>query len=438
MSSEPTMRDLFIGRVGFDIPLYEVSSWSNSGGQTQITGRIGFNSPLLKVPDAITARQQLLALLDNPDEPVVPLRYPPDPTLDGFYYVDDVKVSLDASNEAPYDEGRWRFEIALRGQRSQAPILEITHIGNVRTNAHAITSGDPLNGFPTSAEMFFDSSGFQQLIRTGDTGAMSVGIAFVGYGAAARFRARCSVDPANFYVGAATIERSTDSGTTWRNVVGRQVALSDVTAGGGNGWRISNNLVRVRSATTAGNLPGIGVSHHDGTQWETEKIYRLDPALAGNTYSMAPGAVILRNTPEMVTVRMCASLNNTANYSGAAYIDLSLARGDRIVRGVISSQLALLWIVVRNTAEASTAITPGGVRATANDAGGNRFVLLTSKAKSNDLVNGGIQMSAPTTQFDFGIGTSIGGSGAAGGETTDHIAEQYWWAGNLKQRVVTR
>lgn len=426
MSGEPTVRDLYIGRVGYDIPLYEVSQWTNSGGQTQITGRIGFTSPANKVADAITARQQLLDLLDNPDEPAVPLRYAPDPTLDGYYVVDDVKVSLDASSESPYDEGRWRFEIALTPfATAAAPIAEITVQGSLRSgDLAALTAGYPVVAFPSTAtEPFIDAitGAYVVASRTSEDGAITIGLGSLP--GPLIFRARAGITPAAWYTAACKIEH----GSPLRQVIGRRVSPAPAT------WRISNGLVRV-----SGSLTALTVSAFDGSTWDP-----ISWTIATNsgTFPLGPitAVVVLRNSPECVSVRLVAATSPVVGsaFPGRCYVDLTLYAGDRLLYGSLTSDTSFNWSVKRSTAEAGTTFGVIAQTATSTDAQGNRYQAMTYATHTNDGTQGGFSVTAKF-QFDFALTAIVNFATAPVQDGQSSLITQYSWAGSQIRRLAAR
>jgi hypothetical protein len=152
---------------------------------------------------------------------------------------------------------------------------------------------------------------------------------------------------------------------------------------------------------------------------------------------------VLRNSVEEAVIRL--SLATSGGPAAGLYnLDLRLRRGDLLVRlYATTTGPATLWKLARDTAEAATAITfgavtLGGIRATADDADGLRYVMLTyeTAAPVSDLVNGVLTQGALSTTADFGIGASIGSAGVPDDPTS--LAQQYLAAQAEAQRVVAR
>lgn len=155
---------------------------------------------------------------------------------------------------------------------------------------------------------------------------------------------------------------------------------------------------------------------------------------------------ILRNDPEETIIRLSVATSQ-GNVAGILYLDLSLRRGDRLVRlYVTSSSLNYVFRLARDTTEAATAITYaavtlGGIRATNADGDGNRYVLLSYQAAApvNDLANGAITQGGAALVADYAIGSEVAGANAQVGiDDAASLARQYLAAQVEEQRVVVR
>ena len=143
---------------------------------------------------------------------------------------------------------------------------------------------------------------------------------------------------------------------------------------------------------------------------------------------------VLRNDTEQVSIRLSYGFAG----SDAPTLDVSLRRGARNVQCFWSRpESSAAYGVFRASVEAATAIT-GGIRATSNDAGGNRYVLSTPSAKTNDLTKGGMYLSSGATSFNFMIGMEVGGSSATNDETAQNQVYQYMAARSHTLRYVGR
>lgn len=187
-------------------------------------------------------------------------------------------------------------------------------------------------------------------------------------------------------------------------------------------WQLTNGLVMA----VPGPEPGqITVLSWSGSAWESPT--ELNLTIAAVSLSDFSGVSILRNSPEATTIRL-----NVATTAETAFgnLDLTVRRGDRNVLGVLRL-LGAAGLAVGVTG-AFTSIT-GAVRQTANDDDGNRAVLSSAAGTLSTAGGGGAASTVSGTVLDFGLGHEIGGSGAAGIETAQSLANQY--AAFVSERV---
>jgi hypothetical protein len=77
------------------------------------------------------------------------------------------------------------------------------------------------------------------------------------------------------------------------------------------------------------------------------------------------------------------------------------------------------------------------VVASANDASGNRYVVITPRSFTAMTTVGGITASAATRR-DFALGAVVGGSAAPSGDAASAMTAQYLTAMGLEDMVVVR
>lgn len=164
------------------------------------------------------------------------------------------------------------------------------------------------------------------------------------------------------------------------------------------------------------------------------------------TFTGINSLTVLRNSVEETSIRLSLATSVGAT-AGIITADLSLRRGDRLVRLYLqSTNLSLTFKLARDSTEAATAITYGtvtlgGIRATTNDGDGNRYILLSVQRASpvNDLVNGAITQGAAGLMADYAIGSEVGGSTATFGlDDATTVAKQYLAAQSESQHIVAR
>lgn len=416
---------LTIGRCGLDVTHDNVQSIDDSGDRVQIQGWLYTSS----LADVKVLRQQLLGHVDNPDEPVVPVTWSSDSTLDGFYRVTGASVGAQYE-QRNYDNFIFPFSVDLERVHGTtvACIAEAIQTVALRTNSYGITTASwvalPFVQSFTPLTAFIRNSTTTVALQTARLGESTMYTA----DAAALFPGSASaqivVPPSEWYTGACRVE----VGSSFRKAVGRDI-VNDLT-----NWRISNGMVRISANVTTGSQ--LDVQWHNGTSWSTTKSFEVTYGGAAYTgYGVAPRSVhILRNSPERVTVRVTVNV---------IAIDLSVRRGSRTVEvgiAVVDGISTLAHGVKRTSVEAATALT-GGIRATSNDGDTNRYVLSAggSGAITTDLVNGRMYLSgAAAVSWQFGIGSEIGGSGAAGLSTAQSQVYQYMAVWNETMRVVSR
>jgi len=398
----------------------------DAGSLRQRGDEVSFDSMIVgSSVDEMKARvQQLRGLMDNVDETVFPFTWSEDSTFDGFYT--DIRVDV---SDAPvmYTTGACPFSITMR-RVAVNPTFEIVASYVERTNSSSMGAGAarPALAIPYAGNEYGWSGATNRETRTvGDGSASSIWWQQNGNAApVASSFLRWSASAASFYVGAASVEVS--HGGTFYPVHGNAVA-GDAT------WRLSNGLLRISKGSTTGNLK---VEAYDGTSaWDSIE-YRF--GAAGSLFAQAlSGFVVLRNTPECCVVRF---LSSTAGAGvDTQYVTLTLHRGAYYVECTQHSitGTAYAHMVERATAEAATAVT-SGIRATANDAAGNKYLLFSTVATTNDLVQGRIQATASQVVWSFMIGIVINGAATYVYNTETQTRYQYGIPVTASQRVVVR
>lgn len=194
--------------------------------------------------------------------------------------------------------------------------------------------------------------------------------------------------------------------------VGRDVVLDPAD------WSLDNDVVLIRPATGGRSF---ALWAWDGSGWDiTDWNVSVTGATSGAITSW-DSASIVRNDYELVTLRLVRS----AVGGGRLSLDLTVRRGSRVVETYLQSSLAgtKAWYLAVAAAGSNPA-SSGYVTGTANDAGGNRYLITSAKAFTAQTVQGGLSASATTT-LDAGIGTVLGGSSAVAGDQAANLRDQY-------------
>ncbi len=428
-----------IGRAGLTLPLNGPMSVVNKGGLLATHGLqyitlSGSAGPLSPVSDIVRLRDQLLGLDGNPDETVVPVIVDSEPRLTGYYRLIGVAVTTDPAVLA---KGWLRFTLDLEQVAGFASpmfesiltgaLLSPNAVGAVAADAFYFHAVPLVNAWPTSLTEYF--AGATTLYYRGIAPVQPPWLNVFGLATPPPTAAHYSIPPNLYYLGAATFEQ----GGSLQPVVGRQLVQPDYV-----NWRLSNGMLRVTPSGGA-----LLVSHwdHVAVAWTTAKSYSFS-ATTGGAFTGFSGIAVLRNAPEEVCIRLTMIPSNAS--VTRYFMDLSLRRGDRQVRGYITSDNADAYVVARTAAEAATAITYGavtlgGIRATSNDGDGFRYVLLSyQQAVTSDLVNGKLTQTVAAKSFDFSLGGEVRGSAAPAPDRAVDIAKQYLAAQSEKMLVVAR
>lgn len=399
-------------------------------------------------------RQQLLGLVDDTDDPIVPVTWSTDATLDGYYRVTGASVDHIGPTSVP----RAGFAVTLEAiSGATAPLVELDASAVVRTNGLGATSGEPA----AIAVAYHESASTYDSLTSGGTGLVARagedGDVYVA-GQLSPFTrvTNCFPSIADRYSGCCKLE--VNFGGTWYPMIGQQVPASAA----GN-WRISNSLVRFTYASYAGDgadlYGGLQVEVWDSGAWRdtvTMKFGTWDGAAftdgtwvggggIGST-SLPDGSIaaapprVLRNSPETVTLGFYKANTGTQFVSldmGAMFCTLTsraIGAVQPMLRPVGSETAAGVGVGAIWTSD------PARQRST-NDANGNRYWIGYTPVSSATTQNGGIRHGANITSgtpVTFGIGVVLDGSSAATGNTGLDLAEQYVGQAAWRQRVVVR
>jgi hypothetical protein len=377
--------------------------------------------------------QQVLGLVDNEDEEVVPVTWSQDATFDGFYRVSS--VSVPNSPIRIRDGIVLNCSITLERLRGYAnPYFEVTTQAVVLTNGHSITTPTTVVGYNVA----LTSSYFRPDLRPSLTGVSTANrhdeigqgtdISQV-YRLAAPLTAtqfRFAGNPARYYYGACKIEIK--YGSTWYVAIGRQVPGPLTT------WRLTNGSIRFTFAS--GQALAVEIWSSTSVSWESAPTGALHAIDTSGTFAPAHDAdtaiwlqpEILRNGPEHVIVRVNGSSRS---------FTYSLQRGAYLMRCSWTDATAVKYGFAFNGTVAMTALT-GGAYQTSNDANGNRMVFGTAAARTNDLVNGKTYVTTAATTGSLFVGMELDGSSANAANVASALVDQFIGATSWSQRVIVR
>lgn len=345
-----------------------------------------------------TARRlkgELLAMVGQ----VVPVVWTRDSTVDGWWRLDSVEVAPRIVTDDTFTVG-WSVGAVRRGRPGEVE-FESRRAGAIVPNDHAL-AGERWHAPPVGASGYSTgASAPSKVVRTADGG---LGVD-VYRGLPDDVDPIWGATPDGFYAAAAQLLSA-----------GLPVGGVDVVADLAASWTLDNGLIRVSKSADA--TATLDVEHFTGGAWHT-KTY--DVQQDGNTITDLLAVTVKRNDPSEVVVRLLADPAGGA--IGRTVLDLSLRRGARHLSCLLQRHAAATLKVQRHTAEAATDIA-GGIRATNDDADGDRYIIASSKTVAKGLTQGSISKTA-VTLFDFAIGVEADGSLAQAGDVAADVINQY-------------
>lgn len=430
------MSELTIGRVGLDVAITRVAEWrevrGNEAQDITVSGFLRSSS----VANTMNLRTQLLGQTNS----LVAVTYDDDPYLNGFFWLAEATVgTIPASYMGA---GMFPFEATLIRLGTAARIeLQSLITFTVLDNNHGIDQweNEAFHALPGTHYLYNGNANLGSVARTTETGTVRVyrQIQIVAGPTINPPDPIWSIDPDDFYDGAAYIK-----------VDGNIQTGLDVPHEPGD-WELGNGLIKVTPAGTASRL---NVAQWDTSAYATAKSYTFtfdDDGAGGSAPIEVPAHkafAVIRNDPECVIIRLISD-NATTGGANAHYFDLTMRRGAAFV--------VVYWNytwpggtsdlkVVRSSTEAASTVTPTGasgavgIRATSNDADGNRYVMGTRHTHTADTTNGGMTRSNASNTFHFFLGSEINGSSASSGNAAADLCLQYLGWVSEKVRAVLR
>lgn len=402
-----------VGRLVLDGP---ISAHTHATGEVTLEGLACHGS----LVHAVWFREQLAALADNPDEPVVPVSTPGG--WQGYGMVLGASVEPLAMSEG-YQ--RWTVTVAPV-RNAKTPQVESAMLLFLRSNSHSLTQAGYVHGVPgpaTSYSWLPHAGSIVQVVRTTDPvspAARDVIYRAVGNANGAS-EASWSVPPADYYAGGCYAQALV--GPDWAPLVGRQ----SLPAGR---WRISNGLVRA-GVDDAGrfSLDWYRPDHagdHDG--WTPPQLWRLrrtnTPAVSN--WAAWTAAELTELSAHKVTVRLTGRATD-----GMASVWMSIRRGTRTVAFYVDQDLpspSPAWDPEGDV----TGITDGTYYAqgpTIPDAGGLRWLYMTPGTFTISAAGTMVPAGNPAT-LAWGVTATLTGEALAAAT----VARE--WYTPISERVV--
>jgi hypothetical protein len=378
-----------LGRLALREALSAASETGSASGRTmKITGQEAI--PGLTVAQLAAAQDDLPGMVGS----VVPVRFTDKSDRNGYYQVTDAQADL-MNWTGELVTCTWSTTLLRIGTDTEVDLESRLTGASARNNSFAAT-GERTHSPPIGHYAYWSGPTQPSVVtRTGSDGAQ---IVYRGLPVTANARWGCTVG--NYGNGRC---RFVDGNTLERAGINFSVA--------GSGWNINNGLIQVKPGTGV-----LSVGSWTAGAWAAKT---WDILIGGTSLGVPTTATVLRNEYETTVVRLLW----TQAAPGRVTADLTIRRGSRLVELYIQPEFSSTIKVVRQVTEAGTAGT-GYVRATANDAGGNRFVVGSAKTFTNDLTLGGISVTSAVT-LDAFIGVELAGSSAVSGDQAAQLYAQY-------------
>lgn len=399
------MGALTIGRVGLDVDMDHMAAWEERKGfneeQTVFRGFLKSTS--------IEFTKYLRAELLEQQGAFIAVTYSGDDFFDGFYILTD--VFIDTIQNSYLGAGLFPFEISLYRIGS----LASTELQSL------ITAADIDNDFGSTPQYWHAVPPGTLSYNAGpDASATEYARESVDGNVAfyvnvqASWDPTWSIEPASYYLAASEI---------WyrdRLRAGLLIPENDPT-----NWYITNGLIEVRAATFQGSSNGqIELRPYDGTQWDSWLAFDFwhDDT---NEIPSWHFFTILRNTPELVTVRLMRDARPITS-SSIHTMDISLRRGSHYASFVWTYTSSHAGSIRRAATDAAT--RPGGNASYIYDAStneGHRWILGAPREFIEDETNGRITFDVEERVHPFWIGFVINNAANDSGDGPADLTRQY-------------
>lgn len=391
-----------IGRVVLNESAIRPFDESQSGDERTVTlSGILFNNSTLSLSAIKDLHDDILGLPLS----LVPVSFGDKSDRNGYYTVLSAKSAIVNLAYQSVIQLTWSIDLKREGNDQEIDIE--TRLSGPANRLNDFTlSGSRWLGIPVGATGFLaGSSTPSQVVRTTPDGVVPL---FTGIPETVN-SVRYQCDIADYFKGRVMVTSD-----------GRERAGMGILLGSTN-WELSNGLISLTARAS-----GFAFAYYNAGVWETAKDWNF---LLGGVTVTAPTAVsVIRNEFELVTLRLM--WNRTP--SGRIVADVTLRRGSHFVDMVLKSNTAGTLELRRATAEAGTTAS-GFVRATSNDAQGDRYVVGSARTFTANTGTGGLS-KASTTRLDVMLGIEMNGTTAIAGNAGADLMAQY--LGSPSQTVV--
>lgn len=348
-------------------------------------------------------RDELRATAES--EALIAIAWTVDGNIDAFYRVEDGSVGL-VSLTSTTGAVVYSFRLMLIGRESETRLQSALTGKDLSADVAYTPTDDGLVTPPPDAREFLPASA--ATVRDLSSG----GTIRVRRDVPAAANPSWSSAPDVYYTGACKI------------IVDSQVRCGERCPNTPQDWSMDNEIVRV--SDSGGADGSLTVEHWDGTDWRAETLNIRDGgADVGDWDSIG----IIHNLPERTTIRLAGSRSGTTK--GRITLDLTIRRGDRNVKAILSSDDNSTALEARMNVAATTTGAPDGVikRASA-DGQGHRWMLGSQDTVTQDTANGAITKT--DYRLPFVVSKIIDSAAPDTGDSDDDLWEQY-----MENRVET-
>jgi len=422
---------LTIGRLGVSTAnggdgrtLEEPFYWSANGRDVTIQGihKAANDSDATWFHESIAALDPSM----SPDEPDIPVTSSTVSTLNGYY-----SVTSASSRIPPGSQGTGHLLVEWQVSMRRGRDWRLPRVEQTSTIAGIVQSG----GAATADAMLTlpgDASHLSQLYGVRYTRTAETGTAQLSYSAGATvsgfygtYRKSWNIVPASYYKAGAYI---TDTSRTYGTAIGRRDFATVTHPIVGNGL--------VRCSVDSSNPSQFTVANWNGASWNTGRAFTFYNASISYGFQATSATVLRNNSAECIVRYSGRFISGTTIYSGVN-VDVSVSRGDRLVRFYTSADLTNTWQIRCVTGTACTAVT-GGLRSTST-INSEYQVMLCDYTPGVDLVNGRIPDTAylPALKRYFAVGWTSGGSTSSTPDGAAPLVLQGFFANTTALRVVT-
>lgn len=418
---------IMVGRAGLDVPITGWRSVQLAGG-AEVIEAVADLSGIADATEREAAKWALawtVSRYPTPEEPVVALvitgRCAP---LTAAVRVISASANLDAGHADAVN-------ISLTVQRVAArPLIDARCISTFRATSFASASSISRlarMAFPPDTLDFGAASVAGWTWTTVETADGDVVYVYSQVTTPQFFDLDYTVAPADTYAGGVAIEQQIGGGTSWYQIPGLDIEYLP------GATRITNGRIRLTLLDT-GRFT-VEAWDPDTNDWCAAREFRV---VAGSL-GVAGGwntVEARHNRPELGVLSCTLGISGWSGDRSRVNVDFELRRGDGHVSILCTSAATTTWALDETSADtAALHDTDKGLIASSADAGGNKWMILTTDGGATLSTSGGQITTVSAEQTNFGVGFE---TGAAVPLTAASIRREYYGARLEVDRVAVR